>query len=94
MSDGPAVQGGGRPLRYLESQHFEGAAHISANTLASVTGLNKGDALSPETVNAARRAILDLYATSVPGPAPSLKCKMQTTIEGKVTLTWIIGEMN
>jgi outer membrane protein assembly factor BamA len=92
MSADQTVHGVGRPHRYLDAQHFEGASRIAASALAAATGLNKGATLSPEMVNAARRAILDMYAKSSPGPVPSLKCRMQTTIEGKVTLTWIIGE--
>jgi hypothetical protein len=80
------------PLRRLKAQNFEGALRISADRLAAATGLRIGEQLSPETVNAARRAILDAYAKPPSGVVPALKCKMQTTVEGNVTLTWIIDE--
>jgi outer membrane protein assembly factor BamA len=91
MNNGRACQDD-RPPRQLTAQNFEGASRISADTLAAATGLKIGGQLSPETVNAARRAILDAYAKSPPGNVPPLKCKMQTTVEGHVTLTWIIDE--
>jgi outer membrane protein assembly factor BamA len=78
--------------RTLEAQNFEGASHISAGALAAATGLKKGDPLSPQKINAARRAILALYAKSAPGKPLTLKGKMQVKPGGKVTLTWVINE--
>jgi len=79
-------------VRYLETQNFEGASRIPASALAAATGLRKGDHLSPEKLNAARRTILDLYAKSMPGKTVSLKINMRTKADGEVTLTWMIGE--
>lgn len=76
----------------LKSQSFQGASRISADALAAATGLKPGDPLSPEKINAARQAIVALYARSMPGKALSLKGKAQTAADGEVTLTWIIGE--
>jgi hypothetical protein len=92
MSAGPASPA--RPARFLEAQHFEGARRLALTTLAAASGLTKGDSLSPERVNAARMAIMAAYATLAPGQTPAIKCKMQTTVEGRVTLTWIIAEPN
>jgi len=74
------------------AQYFEGTSRISASDLAAATGLKKGDRLSPEKLNAVRRTILEKCAKSMPGQVPPLKCRMQITIEGNVTLTWILGE--
>lgn len=76
----------------LKSQSFQGASRISAAALAAATGLKPGDPLSPEKINAARQAVVALYARSMPGKAPSLKGRAQTAADGQVTLTWIIGE--
>lgn len=92
MNAGPESGAPGRPDRRLKGQNFEGAFRISANVLDAAIGLKKGDQLTPEKVNAARRTILDMYAKCMPGQVLSLKCKMQTTVEGLVTLTWIIDE--
>ena len=81
-----------RPDRRLVAQKFEGVSQISAGALEAATGLTPGDTLLPDKVNTARRAILDLCVQRFPGQTPSLKCRMQTTIEGDVTLTWIITE--
>jgi hypothetical protein len=82
----------GLPPRFLAAQFFEGAFRISADALSTATGLKKGDLLTPKLVNAVRQIIIDKYAELLPGAAPSLRCKMQTTVEGNVTLTWVIGE--
>jgi lipid-binding SYLF domain-containing protein len=82
----------GRPADHLVAQSFEGASRVSAADLAAATGLKPGDPVSPERINAARQAIVDLYAKVTPGPAPTLKGRMRTTPKGEVTLTWIIGE--
>jgi hypothetical protein len=78
--------------RHLEVQSFEGATRLSPRVLATATGLKKGDQLSPDKVNAARRAILAQYARLMPGKIISLKVKMRTMPDGAVTLTWILGE--
>ncbi|HEY3638110.1 MAG TPA: hypothetical protein VGK90_08140 [Rhizomicrobium sp.] len=80
------------PRKWLDAQKFQGFTQIPDSDLAAATGLNRGDELTPNLVNAARLAILDLCAKSNSGSPSSLKCRMQTTIEGKVTLTWIIAE--
>lgn len=80
------------PNRHLEAQNFEGASHISADALIAATGLKKGELLSPEKVNAARRAILAEYARFMPGRVASLKVRMRIRPDGEVTLTWIISE--
>ena len=82
----------GKPAGHLKSQNFEGASRISAGDLAAATGLKQGDQLWPEKINAARQAIVALYAKSMPGKAISLKARMQTAADGEVTLTWIIAE--
>lgn len=82
----------GRPPGHLAAQSFEGAARVPAADLAKATGLQPGDPVSPERINAARQAILDLYAKVMPGKAPTLKGRMRTTPDGEVTLTWMIGE--
>ena len=87
-----ANQDSARPVRRLVAQRFEGASDIPADALRAATGLMDGDMLSPDKVNSARQAILDLCARNFPGQAPSLKCRMHTTIDGNVTLTWIIAE--
>jgi hypothetical protein len=79
-------------VRHLELQSFEGDFRISASTLAAATGLKTGDQLSPQNLNAARRAILAAYAATMPGKAISLKARMQTRLDGRTTITWIVTE--
>ncbi len=76
----------------LEAQHFEGATRVPADTLSKATGLKPGDALSPETLNAARRGIVAAYAKVAPGKAVGITGKMQAKDDGTAVLTWIIHE--
>jgi outer membrane protein assembly factor BamA len=78
--------------RHLEAQNFEGVSRISAGALAAAIGLKKGDKLSPEKINAARRAILAMYAKAMPGKTLTVKGRMQMKPDGKVTLTWVVNE--
>jgi hypothetical protein len=89
---GPALANLDKRARRLDAQIFEGATRVSTIALAAATGLKKGDQLSPDNVNAARRAILAEYAKVMPGKVVSLKGKMRTRPDGEVTLTWVIGE--
>jgi outer membrane protein assembly factor BamA len=77
---------------HLKSQVFAGATQIPAADLAAATGLKPGDMLSFEKINTARQGLLALYAKSIPGRTPSIRGKMQTTADGRVVLTWMIGE--
>jgi outer membrane protein assembly factor BamA len=78
--------------QHLAAQNFEGASGISASDLAAATGLKEGDPLSPEKINAARQAIVALYAKATPGKMVSVRGRMQTHGKGELTLTWIIAE--
>ena len=75
----------------LEAQNFEGASHISAKSLAAVTGLKSGDQLTRQKLIGAQRAILAAYAKSMPGKKISLKARLQRR-PGEISVTWIIGE--
>jgi hypothetical protein len=81
----------GKP-RNLDMQKFEGATRISAGALAAATGLKQGEPLSQEKLGSARKAIAAAYAKAMPGRVVTIKGKMQIKPDGKVTLTWIIGE--
>ena len=78
--------------RSLEVQNFEGASRISTAALSAATGLKIGDELTPQKVNAARQAILAMYAKAAPGKPLALKARMQVKPGGKVNLTWLIHE--
>ena len=82
----------GPRLGSIESQNFEGASHVAAGALAAASGLKTGDQLSQENLLAARRAIVAMYAKSMPGSKISLKIKLQHRPGDKTILTWIIGE--
>jgi hypothetical protein len=88
----PAIAEPGAPNRIFAAQNFEGAVHVSAGALAHATGLTVGETLSLENLKAARRAIIALYAKSMPGEELGLKLKLQTKPGGKTTLTWTIRE--
>ncbi len=78
--------------QHLKAQVFQGASRVSPRDLAAATGLKVGDTLSVDKINAARGAILALYARLNPAVTPTLKGRMQSTATGEVVLTWIIGE--
>ena len=78
----------------LISQAFEGVTGVSADAMARATGLKPGDALSPEKIVAARRAVLTLVAKSRPGKALTVKVRIQTRPHNEAALTWIIGDSN
>lgn len=78
--------------RQLEAQHFEGAKRIPAETLSKATGLKPGDTLSRDTLNAARRGIVEAYAKAVPGKSIGITGKLQAKPDGTAVLTWIIHE--
>jgi outer membrane protein assembly factor BamA len=78
--------------RRLDAENFQGATRVSPGVLAAATGLKKGDPISPDTVNAARHAILAQYAKVMPGKTVTLKGKIRTKPDGAVTLTWVITE--
>jgi outer membrane protein assembly factor BamA len=77
--------------QHLAAQTFEGASGMSASDLAAATGLKKGDALSPQNIDAARQAITAFCAKSMPGNTPKVRLRMQFAPDGAATLTWIIG---
>lgn len=81
-----------RQRHQLEAQHFEGATRVSADALSKASGLKPGDALSPDTLNAARRGIVAAYAKIAPGKSVGIAGKMQARPDGKAVLTWIIHE--
>jgi outer membrane protein assembly factor BamA len=82
----------GMPVRHLELQHFEGTSRIAASALAAASGLKKGDQLSAENINVARRAILAMYAKAMRGKPISLKARLQIKADGRTTITWIVKE--
>ena len=88
----------GAPMRrfwavgqHLKSQSFEGASTPSAGDLADATGLKEGDLLSPEKIDAARQAIIALYAKVTPGKAVSVRGKIQSNAKGELRLIWIVA---
>ena len=80
---------GGEPLT---SQSFEGATRIPAGDQAAATGLKPGEALTFEKVKAAHDALLALYARTAPGKAPTIRSRAQVSVDGRVSLTWLISE--
>ncbi|MEO8926746.1 MAG: POTRA domain-containing protein [Caulobacteraceae bacterium] len=77
---------------HLKAENFEGASRVSTSDLAAATGLKEGDLLSREKIDAARQAILALYAKSMPGKVVSVRGRMQSNGQGELTLTWMITE--
>lgn len=78
--------------RRLESQHFEGLSNIPTSALSAATRLKPGDTLSPENIDAARRAIMALFANSPNGTALTVKIKIQVRPNNEAALTWIIAD--
>jgi len=78
--------------RQLEAQHFEGATRVSADALSKATGLKPGDTLSRDTLNAARRGIVEAYAKAIPGKPIGVTGKLQGKPDGTAILTWTIHE--
>jgi len=78
--------------RQLEAQHFDGATRVSADALSKATGLKPGDTLSRDTLNAARRGIVEAYAKAVPGKSIGITGKLRAKRDSTAVLTWIIHE--
>lgn len=77
---------------HLVSQEFEGLTGVPAGILARISGLKTGDLLSPEKVEAARRALL-AEAKKLDGHNRlTLKVRIQSKPPDKAALTWIFGE--
>jgi outer membrane protein assembly factor BamA len=76
----------------LEAQHFDGAKRVSADTLSKASGLKPGDTLSRDTLNAARRGIVEAYAKVAPGKSVGITGRLQAKPDGTAILTWIIQE--
>lgn len=82
---------GEAPVRHLVSLKFVGNSRISSSALTAATGLKIGDPIPREKVFAARQAIMDLYAKSMPGRV-SIRKETQIGPDGSMALSWVITE--
>lgn len=76
----------------VAAQRFEGARQVSPEALAAASGLEPGARLTPRSLNAARKAILALYARTIPDAPVGLTLRIRTTASGQSTLTWVVAE--
>lgn len=76
----------------LHTELFSGNAAISSEKLTAAAGLQPGQTLSNEAVQAAQKAIVAAYAAAKLPLNVNVSGDIQQTPDGKVDLTWKIVE--